>query len=297
MIVRSLLRILGHQQWLRFGVRDRIIRAFHNPDTSPKELFNVPFYGKMYVGDFSTFLDWSVYYYGAYCGEELSVMKDLLRDVKDPIILDVGANIGHHSLFASTIAKEVHSFEPYPLVLEKIYQKIEINSIDNIIIHKVGLGEGEDELPYFPPTDANTGTGTFMANVEMNKNFIKLPIQIGDDYLNNLHLEKLDYIKMDIEGYEPSALRGLRKSLELYRPIVFFEWSAEGRADYTNMRDLFPKDYTIFNFIAPHAKLVVFSNRSYSLTKDNVFNTNGNKVAIPVDKLHLASGKIYKTKN
>ncbi|QMW03972.1 FkbM family methyltransferase [Spirosoma foliorum] len=292
--MRSLLRLLGHQHWLRFGVRDRIIRAFHNPDESRPEVFNVPFYGKIYAGDFSTFLDWSVYYYGAYCGEELSIMKDLLRDVRDPIILDIGANIGHHSLFASTIAKEVHSFEPYPLVLEKLYQKIEINSIDNIIIHEVGLGEREDELPYFPPTDSNTGTGTFMGNAEINKNSLKLPIQIGDDYLSNLHLEKLDYVKMDIEGYEPSALRGLRKSLELYRPIVFFEWSAEGRKDYTNMCDLFPKDYTIFNFISPHAKLGVFSNLSYSLTKGNVVNTNGNKVAIPIDKLYLASSKIRK---
>ena len=292
MFIRPLLRVLGHQQWLRFGLRDRIIRAFHHPDTSKPEKFTVPFFGKRYTGDFSTFLDWSVYYYGAYCLEELTIMKDCLKGIKDPIVLDIGANIGHHSLFAATLAKEVHSFEPYGRVAEKLQQKIQQNALSNIHLHAVGLGDVATELYYHQPMGANTGTGTFIDNELSDSDSLKLPILRGDDFIPSLNLPKLDFIKMDIEGFEPYALRGLQQTLKKYNPIVFFEWTAND--EFTDAEPLFPANYTLFNFIVPSPKLVFFSDGVYKLTKANVSNTNGYgyKLAVPIDKLAIISDKI-----
>ncbi|WP_234733934.1 FkbM family methyltransferase [Tellurirhabdus bombi] len=285
MPLKSLLRILGHQKWIRFGIRDRIIRTFDNIDTRPKELFSVPFFGQTYTGDLSVYIDWSTYYYGSYEGEELSLMRDALTGVADPIVLDIGANIGHHSLFASTLAKEVHAFEPFPEVFSKIYDKIKINSINNIKVHEIGLGETNETLPYSVPSNSNTGVGSFSGEAVNNSSTIYLPIRVGDEYLKSYNLPKIDYIKMDIEGFESQALRGLKNTILFHRPIVFFEWSAYGRKLNIESESLFPKDYTVYNFISKQPYLGVFSKRGYILVADQSPFRDGNKIAIPNEQI------------
>jgi tRNA G46 methylase TrmB len=139
MNTRLVLRFLGHQKYLRFGIRDRIIRQFHNPDTSESEEFIVPFFGARYRGNFDTFIDWSVYYYGAYSLEELRLIEDFLEPVSDPIFLDVGANVGHHTLFAALKCRLVLSFEPFRNVARKIEQKIDDNNLTNVTLCRFGL--------------------------------------------------------------------------------------------------------------------------------------------------------------
>lgn len=288
MFYRSLLRQLGHQKWLRFGVRDRIIRFFHNPDKTKSEIFKVPFFGKIYVGNFSTFLDWSVYYYGAYSGEELTLMREAISHVNKPVILDVGANIGHHSLFASTVAEEVHSFEPFPEVAQKIKEKIATNNIKNIKLHQVGLGDVNDKLPYAPPENNNTGTGSF-TNVK-GENILLLPIYVGDEYLNNQQVAKVDFIKMDIEGFEPQALTGLQSTINAQRPVVFFEWSADAKGYEKDPKEFFPLDYKIYDFCSERPFMMFLSKGGYSL--NNYSSSDGNKLAVPVEKVEYFSGRI-----
>ena len=113
MLIQKTLRLLGHCHWLRFGVRDRIIRLMHNPDTAASKEFDVPFFGAKYHGNFDCYLDWLVYYYGAYGQEELRLIGDVLRTLKEPVFMDVGANIGNHTLFAAKFSKLVLAFEPF----------------------------------------------------------------------------------------------------------------------------------------------------------------------------------------
>ena len=184
--MKKLLSFLGHQEWLRFGLRDRIIRFFHNPDTCNSETFEVPFFGLRYSGNFDTFIDWSTYYYGAYSKYELICMRDILAPIKNPVVFDIGANIGHHSLFASSIASIVHSFEPYQPVVQKLKQKIEINSLLNLNLHEIGVGNVNEIKPFSPPTSHNTGTGSF--NTEETENdVIKLKIARVDDYFKKMN--------------------------------------------------------------------------------------------------------------
>ena len=100
---REILRWIGHRHWLRG--RDRILRAFEHPDHQQPHAFTVDFFGRSYTGNMTNFIDWSVYYYGAFHLHELKLLgavADALRARGGPVnIFDVGANIGHHSLFLS----------------------------------------------------------------------------------------------------------------------------------------------------------------------------------------------------
>lgn len=290
--MKKLLRVLGHQKWLRFGLRDRIIRFFHNPDTAATEKFKIPFFGQLYSGDFSTFLDWSAYYYGAYSKEELVVMREAVEDEFEPVILDVGANIGHHSLFASTIAKEVHSFEPYPKIHDKIKEKIEINNITNIIVHEFGLGSRNEISHFYEPLGCNTGMGSFIST-DLNTNHLELPIKKGDEVINANNISKISFIKIDVEGFENEVLKGLQQTLINSRPIVFFEWSvSKKQMKDKDFVDLFPTDYKFYLFTSDKPVLLFFNKSHYSLEEIQSIKVDCNLLAIPNEKCEIFNHRI-----
>ncbi len=280
-IIRPLLRVLGHQEYLRFGVRDRIIRFFHSPDKKQEERFETHFFGSIYPGNFNTFLDWSVYYYGAYAKEELLLMRDFLHPIKGAVVVDVGANVGHHSLFASTMANHVHSFEPFPLVYEKLKEKIRINSITNISLHEIGLGNSKESKNYYPPSTNNTGTGSFVSGSH-SVDCISLRIEKADDYFDEHGINKMDYLKIDVEGFELEVLTGMRNVLEKTRPICFLEWTQASRgSEHKNGMNLFPDDYSFYRLVDNEPVLIFFKKRNYHLTKLGSSWPDGNLLVVP----------------
>src|SRR5882757_6367048 len=94
---QKILRFIGHQNRLRG--RDRILRAFSHPDYQKSSPFETEFFGRRYSGNMNNFIDWSVFYYGAFALHELRLLAtiaDALRARGNPVnFFDVGANIGH----------------------------------------------------------------------------------------------------------------------------------------------------------------------------------------------------------
>lgn len=286
-MIRTLLRTLGHLNRLRFGLRDRIIRALHNPDTCASEAFKVPFFGGVYSGDFDTFIDWSVYYYGAYAREELRLLDDILRTLEDPVVLDVGANVGHHTLYAAMRAKQVIGFEPFPEVAEKLETKIRENQLANVLLLPCGLGEKNQTAVFVKPSGHNTGTGSFARPAEGGETLM-LPIRIGDELLAEQRIHDIHLVKIDVEGFEPFVLRGLAKTMARCRPVVFFEWTQRERGLFdADPRGLFPDDYLFLRFLSDTVVLHLFRKRSYrlSLLSDAPW-PDGNLLAVPKERLN-----------
>lgn len=204
------LRALGHQDWIRYGVREKLLRIFCNPDRVPSYEFEIEFFGLTYVGNLNCFLDWCVYFYGAFEKQELFLLRDLANKAPGTIFLDVGANVGQHSLFMSRYCKEVHAFEPYETVRRELDRKIKLNRCKNVAVHGVGLGAMEEELNYFAPRGANTGTGSFLIThaSDNNVNIGKLRIVNGDAYLAQIGRQDIGLIKIDVEGSRKMFWRG-----------------------------------------------------------------------------------------
>ena len=242
------LRRLGHQRWLRYGVRDRLLRMLRNPDRVGGRAFEVPFAGFVYPGRMNRWIDWIVYYYGAYELDELELMRTLLAHRPEPVALDIGANVGHHALYLASFCAQVHAFEPYDTVSKCLDEKILRNGLTHIHLHRVGLGERDEELDFFAPQGSNTGTGSFVASHEPKNNQPagRLKLVQADAYLAGLQLSRVDLIKIDVEGFELSVLRGLRTTLLRYCPMVMMELSDQARIGLPGMADfmaLFPPGY------------------------------------------------------
>jgi FkbM family methyltransferase len=216
--------------------------------------FVVDAYGYKYQGETGNLIDEEVLVFGAFEKERLFFMRDYLTKcgVEKPIVLDVGANTGHHSLFLSRHAARVHAFEPFPPVIQKFKHNLSLNpGIENIVLHEVGLGNEKAELPFVEPPDDNHGNGTFSNKGSITEHRAihtrKLQIVVGDEWLRERETGAVALVKVDVEGFEESVLIGLRKTLERHRPLTEVEvtpTSANGTiGSLDRLRELFPENY------------------------------------------------------
>ena len=97
------LRLLGSQNWLRFGIRYRVINQFCNPESVDSIEFVTDFFGLKYKGNLNSYIDWSVFFFGAYEREKLLLLRDLVNARPNPVFFDIGANVGVHLCFHVSI--------------------------------------------------------------------------------------------------------------------------------------------------------------------------------------------------
>lgn len=284
----ALLRFIGSQHWIRFGIRDRVIRKFCNPDTVASVEFESNFFGLKYKGNLNSYIDWRTFFYGAYERENLLFLKSLDKTIQDKkIFVDIGANVGVHSLYMSQFCSEVHSFEPNPVVRGSFEEKIRINTLKNIFLHGVGVGMVDQELPYFAPKGCNQGTGSFIEGYSSNNdnNGVLLKLVCGDEYFEKLGLTQIDIVKIDVEGFEKNVLCGLKKTLEKYRPIIFLEFSESTKQSFTNYDEFiesFPSGYSVKKVVSNKAYLGVF-NTSVNQLENFDFKRSGGDILIYPD--------------
>ena len=222
--------------------------------------FSVDFYGMNYEGNTGNLIDRHVLFWGAWEKPILYFMRDVmtLSEDRDKIFVDVGANVGQHSMFMSRYSKTIHAFEPYEPVLKKFRAMVGTNHLTNIVIHPVGLGSEHSKKIFYKPPGTNMGTGSFLPGfIRANSPDQKLEIVRGDDALDEATITKVTLIKMDIEGFEKPALEGLRRVLEASRPIIVFEMSLgdNNAVAFKNRKELgaaFPKNYEFLLFSEPY---------------------------------------------
>lgn len=264
------LRWLGHQDWLRYGLRERVLRRFCNPDSAPPLEFEVDFFGARYVGRLDSFLDWCVYFYGAFEKQELYLLRDLLTGQPGAVFVDVGANVGQHTLFMAAHCATVHAFEPLESVRRRLEQKIQSNGCRNVVVHDVALGAADEKRMFFAPQGANTGTGSFLRSraVDNNAPAGALRIVEGDRYLAGVGVGRVDLLKIDVEGFEIEVLKGLAGTLRRSRPHVLVEvseetWSTLGRPE--RLLSFFPEGYLARKVVSNRPCCGVFNHARYEL--------------------------------
>ncbi|MES2409244.1 MAG: FkbM family methyltransferase [Patescibacteria group bacterium] len=241
-------------------------------NTNPSCPFEVGFFGFHYKGLLHNHIDSQVYFYGGFEKSELYLLRDVALKYKDPICLDIGANIGHHSLFLSRYCKTVHSFEPYEKVRSSLVDKISYNHISNIIVHPLALGSTDQTLTYYPPETDNEGTGSFVTHNRNSSDSLELQVVEGDTYLKEQKIDKIDLIKIDVEGFEKEVLLGLRETLMKNRPTIMMEFSSDTKKTFENEKSIFeilPPNYKIQAIIPYRSFLFFFNIPSYRLVDFN----------------------------
>jgi FkbM family methyltransferase len=218
--------------------------------------FTVDFYGMKYSGSSENLIDHAILSHGAWEKYILYFLRDTMKSMRPTggIFLDVGANTGQHSLFMSQYAERVHAIEPYAPVLKRFQDMIAANGIDNISVHPVGLGDAKGASTFYEPLESNQGTGSFVEGLQpRSEAATELEIVTGDSLFAGPPAIQIDLVKMDIEGYEKPALRGLQETLAASRPIVVMEITIDPGLEVAfhserELRAAFPADYEFYYF-------------------------------------------------
>jgi FkbM family methyltransferase len=161
---------------------------------------------------------------GLYEKENLLLLLRLLRTLPPPVVLDIGANIGNHTLAFATVASQVHAFEPIPCIHTVLQQNVEQNSIANVTLHALALSDSDDEAVIHMVTHGNYGASSFDQR-SMESEAVTVQRRRGDALLTELDVKRVDFIKIDVEAHEVYVLRGLMNTLRRDRPIITMEWN------------------------------------------------------------------------
>jgi len=147
-----------------------------------------------------------------------------LRLRSNPVVIDIGANVGIFSLYASRWAENVHifGFEPNP----QVYPLLEVNTVSLLGMRRynfaLGREEGELELFQHPHNTGQTSTtyrikGAKRVNVRMRK---------ASNVIGELGIDIIDVLKIDTEGAEVEILKSLKGCLDKIR-IIMAEYHTE----------------------------------------------------------------------
>lgn len=149
-------------------------------------------------------------------------MKHSRRE--NSIAIDVGANIGNHSIFFQSFLTEyVIAVEPNPKALPALKRNLSTN-IENYTIYEWGLGEASGKGSMILPDNASDNVG--MARLNLGHGDIG--VMTLDSLMEEWHARhnvkgRITLIKVDVEGMELSVLKGAKKTIETYRPHLLIE--------------------------------------------------------------------------
>lgn len=163
---------------------------------------------------------------GEYDTNTLNSLSEILAEIQPNISLDVGANIGNHAIIIAKYTKKVIAFEPVKFVYDVLQSNIKQNQIHNLVALNVGLSNKTAALEICIPPTANLGSASIENKVK-DGTFLTINTIVGDDYLaQHFYHEKIDFIKIDVEGHEAMALLGLSKSIKENQPLILLEWKS-----------------------------------------------------------------------
>lgn len=147
-------------------------------------------------------------YLGCFEREETALLRRYLRP--GMAVVDAGANAGYFTFLAASSvgpAGRVVAVEPDPLLYAKLAGAIRTNGLQSVTALNVALGREAGELPLFVPPPAHANRSPTLAPVP-GWEPVTVSVRTLDDVCRELCLDRVDLLKLDVEGFEGEVLAG-----------------------------------------------------------------------------------------
>jgi FkbM family methyltransferase len=170
--------------------------------------------------------DWiqqNLYFLQEYEEKEMKFLESFLK--KGDVFIDIGANIGLYSLVASELVGlegKVFAFEPLRKNHEALQKYLQLNSVRNVTLEKLAVSDKPGTIAlHLNEEDSNNGMATaFADSFTFSETVPTVPLDLH--FANEPDL-KINLIKIDIEGGEFLALKGMEGLLKKYKPALLLE--------------------------------------------------------------------------
>jgi FkbM family methyltransferase len=196
--------------------------------------------GQLYLRDETDL--WGFLQNGVYEPEETKLIKSLVK--KDDVCLDIGANIGYFTVLMAKQCKLVYAYEPEPSNYQLLRKNIMLNKTFNIYVNHVALTENSGQAQLHLSAASHGMHRMFPSG--LCNSFTTVRTQRFDEAWTNQGKFHVDFIKIDIEGSELGALKGMKEMLSVnkstmvmeFHPPSIQEYGAKPEDIYQFMKDL-----------------------------------------------------------
>jgi FkbM family methyltransferase len=208
---------------------DRIVRALHPPGNARPVRTVLDYDQGMVINiDTHSFLEWYIYFYGAFRPQISKLLNRMLRPGQ--VAFDIGSNVGMHAMImANRVGPtgQVHVFEPDPHPLGRLKANMNLNGLANVTVNQAAISSRTEtrQLYLHDDTIGNFANASLQAaNVGRSTTTIDMKVWSLDDYIAANPVPRLDVIKLLAQGEEWNALQGGIETIKRYRPKIFFLW-------------------------------------------------------------------------
>jgi FkbM family methyltransferase len=132
---------------------------------------------------------------------------------KDSVVIEGGCHIGTHTLKLSQLAKKVYAFEPLRTSWSLLKDNLTLNGVNNVVVNNLGLSNEKGTTTFAYVNKDNIG-GAVLS--QEGKNVYLTSI-------DSMDLEQLDFIKLDVEGYEKKVIEGGLETIKKFKPVITLE--------------------------------------------------------------------------
>ena len=243
---------------------------------------------------FDEFIGLAIREYGEFSEIELSLMSKFIME--GDVVFDIGANIGAFTVpLSKKVGKfgEVYAFEPQRIIYDILQNNVNKNNLSNTRVFNVGVGKNEEELELNDIDYSKVGnfggvsfkyeSSPFTKNIKNKKYKVKLT---NLDKL--IEIKKCNFIKMDVELMELDILKGGRKFLKKFRPILWIE----NHQSYPNKinKFLLKNDYNAY-----WVNSRIFNKSNFFINENNYFDeiSTLNTLAIPKEDNRFSMDKKF----
>lgn len=230
-----------------FGIYSKILKPY-NVFKGQTEICRYDGDLKMKV-DLDDWIQQQVYFFGVYDTLSINFLKTQLKP--GDYFFDVGANVGCFSLIASKCVGnngKVFAFEPVKRVYTRLYENIELNRLNNISVITKALNETDSTLRLYLASQENLGMSSIQEHDAMSGEVVEIPAISLDNFIASNNITKVDFIKIDIEGAELSALKGMVNTIRVHQPVFLVEIS-EGVLKEKSERNQIFTFFELFNYM------------------------------------------------
>ncbi len=229
---------------------ERIVRCF----ASPEKCSDLPESclvrdGLVFVARPWVQVDWNIFFFGTYEPEVRRIFRTVL--VPGGVAVDIGANVGWHTLLmASLVGANGHVFaiEANPFLRQRLHDHLFLNRFKHVEVMPFAAADEDGTMDFCAPAadDPTSGNGHV---VKMGTGEPGGTIRVESRRLDTLiaaaRVNRVDLIKIDVEGFEWRVLRGGEETIDKFRPHVIFEYNSESASRGGGMPDLISEFFRV----------------------------------------------------
>jgi FkbM family methyltransferase len=179
-------------------------------------------------------IDFSIFLLGGFEPGTLKLYKKLLGHAAGEVVLDIGANIGSHTLPLAQLVVpkggKVYAFEPTQYAFEKLIRNIALNpsigrgveAVQAMLLAKDGVAAEQEIYSSWPLENTPNLHADHRGQLKTTSGAQAFSL---DSFVNVHDIKRVDFIKLDVDGHEPDVLAGSWLSLERFHPTILMEWS------------------------------------------------------------------------